>query len=160
MCDKDRGTTPRRAFTLIELIAVMVLLAILSGLAIVRYFDYSADAADAADTAAIQAINDAMRMAHYDRLAGGGGDRIDTIDEALATIQFDELPRGWSINGDIASDNRGNQYLLSVETNAASARFNWIAGPNPPNGAPTPIAAPELLLFLAPMLARHRRASA
>jgi len=154
---QGRGTTPRRAFTLIELIAVMVLVAILSGIAAVRYFDYRDDAEKAADETALQAANDAMRMAHYDRLAGGGADPIDTMPEALATLQFDELPRGWSVSGLIATDVRGNQYQLTPETDSAPARLAWIAGPDPPSGAPTPVSPVGLFMFLAPALARRSR---
>lgn len=40
----NRNTTSRRAFTLIELIAVIIVLAILAGVALPRYFDYGAQA--------------------------------------------------------------------------------------------------------------------
>lgn len=40
----NRKYSPRRAFTLIELIAVIVVLAILAGVALPKYFDYAAQA--------------------------------------------------------------------------------------------------------------------
>ena len=39
----DRDSHTRRGFTLIELIAVIVVLAILVGVALPKYFDYAAD---------------------------------------------------------------------------------------------------------------------
>lgn len=47
----------RRAFTLIELVAVMVVLAVLSGVAIPKYFNYS----DRANTSALQGVLGGMR---------------------------------------------------------------------------------------------------
>lgn len=44
----DRDSHNRRGFTLIELIAVIVVLAILVGVALPKYFDYAADARKAA----------------------------------------------------------------------------------------------------------------
>jgi general secretion pathway protein G len=47
---------PRRAFTLIELIAVIVVLAILAGVALPRYFDQAASARESATRGALGGI--------------------------------------------------------------------------------------------------------
>ena len=51
----NRSTT-RRAFTLIELIAVIVVLAILAGVALPKYFDYAAQARESACKGALGGI--------------------------------------------------------------------------------------------------------
>ncbi|MFG0331086.1 MAG: type II secretion system protein [Phycisphaerales bacterium] len=50
----------RRAFTLIELIAVMVVLAILSGVALPKFFDYSAQAKVSATKGALGGVRAAV----------------------------------------------------------------------------------------------------
>ena len=59
----NRRTAAARAFTLIELIAVMVVLAVLAGVAIPKYFDY----ADRAKTASLQGALGGVRtgIANY-----------------------------------------------------------------------------------------------
>ncbi len=58
-----RNTRSRRAFTLVEVIAVMVVLAILAGVAIPKFFDYS----DEARTSAVQGTLGGVRsgLANY-----------------------------------------------------------------------------------------------
>ncbi len=57
----DTARTPRsRAFTLIELIAVIVVLAILSGIAIPRYIDYSVRAREAAAKGTLGPVRSAI----------------------------------------------------------------------------------------------------
>ena len=50
----------RRAFTLIELIAVIIVLAILAGVAVPKYFDYSTKAKESAAKATLGATRSAM----------------------------------------------------------------------------------------------------
>lgn len=84
----------RRAFTLVELIAVIVVLAILAGVAIPKYMDY----AERAKTAALQGSLGGIRSAianYYADTAVQGNARYPTLNQ-LATVgevMQEELPR-------------------------------------------------------------------
>lgn len=83
----------RRGFTLIELIAVMVVLAILAGVAIPRYFDYS----DRARTAAVQGTLGNVRSAvqnFYANSTLSGTAAYPTLVQlqTLGTVLQDQMP--------------------------------------------------------------------
>lgn len=60
-----------RAFTLIELIAVIVVLAILSGIAIPKYFDYAAKAKESATKGALGGMRSSIANYYASRAVAG-----------------------------------------------------------------------------------------
>lgn len=118
-------STARRAFTLIELVAVMVVLAILAGVAIPKYFDYADRAKEAADEAAIGGISTALSDAHLQhRVNGAPSDQwIASVNSIAALMDTGQLPSGITIVGVQLEDQRGNRYNLTAETQTDSARL-------------------------------------
>lgn len=83
----------RRAFTLVELIAVMVVLAVLAGVAIPKYFDY----ADRAKATALEGALGGVRSGlagFYSNKAVDGDAAYPTFDEfsTTGTVMQEELP--------------------------------------------------------------------
>ncbi|MBL0921894.1 MAG: prepilin-type N-terminal cleavage/methylation domain-containing protein [Phycisphaerales bacterium] len=83
----------RRAFTLIELVAVMVVLAVLAGVAIPKYFDY----ADRAKTSSVQGTLGAVRTAlanFYTEAAVAGDAAYPTLAEirTVGTVMQEAIP--------------------------------------------------------------------
>jgi len=74
----------RRAFTLVELIAVIVVLAILSAVAVPKYFDYSAKAKESAARGIIGGVRSAIAN-FYANQAVNGSARYPTLVE-LQTV--------------------------------------------------------------------------
>lgn len=70
----------RRGFTLIELIAVIVVLAILAGVAVPRYFDYTARAKSAALQGTLGSIRSAIGN-FYTQQAANGAPRYPSWEE-------------------------------------------------------------------------------
>lgn len=105
-------------FTLIELVAVIVIIAILVGIALPRYTDHSAAAMDAADTAAIGAINAALRLAYMDhRMTEAPASQwINDVDDIASIMNQDMLPGGITIVAGKIVDQRGFEYSLTPET--------------------------------------------
>lgn len=115
----------RRAFTLVELIVVIVVLAILSGAAIVRYYDYGEKAKQSADMGSLGAINEALNqryLAH--RLHDVPQASWVTLPAHVApALEFDALPNGITIDDAQFVDQRGNRYDLIPETATSPARI-------------------------------------
>lgn len=115
----------RRAFTLIELIVVIVVLAILSGAAIVRYYDHADRARSAADSGALAGINEALNQKYLaNRMNNAPSASWVTLPAHVApALEFDALPLGISIDGAQFVDQRGNRYDFIAETATAPARI-------------------------------------
>ena len=91
---------PRRAFTLIELIAVIVVLAILSGVALPKFFDYSAKAKESACRGALGGVRSAIAN-FYSNSAVSGAAIYPTIAElrTVGTVMQETIPEN-PYNGD------------------------------------------------------------
>lgn len=89
----DVARKAKRGFTLIELVAVMVVLAILAGVAIPRYFEY----ADRARTSSLQGALGGMRtgIANYytDSIINGSPEYPDVDDlDDIGEVMQEQLP--------------------------------------------------------------------
>src|SRR5262249_13910407 len=74
-----------RAFTLVELIAVIVVLAILAGVAIPKYFDYSTKARESACKAALGSTRAAIANFYANSIVNSGNAAYPTLTQAQTT---------------------------------------------------------------------------
>ncbi len=118
--------TSARGFTLVELIAVIIILAVMAGIAIPKYIDSSDKAKEAADVASIAGITSAMQMAFFDHQLNNAAasDYITSVNDIAAIMESGSLPEGITISGAFLEDQRGHRYLLIAETSTRAARLS------------------------------------
>ena len=90
---RKQNSRIRSGFTLIELIAVIVVLAILAGVALPKYFDYAADAKEAACKGALGGVRAGVAN-FYANAAIGGAAAYPTHTEitTIGTVMQETLP--------------------------------------------------------------------
>lgn len=121
---RSRAPLPVRAFTLIELIAVIVVLAILSAVAIPKFINYSTSAATSADQGSIAGINTALQQAFLKNRvdAATGSSWITSVTQIDDAMHTEALPSGITMVGSQLRDTRGNLYDFTAETSTAPAQ--------------------------------------
>jgi prepilin-type N-terminal cleavage/methylation domain-containing protein len=84
----------RRGFTLIELIAVIVVLAILSAVAIPRYFDYAASARSASAKSILGSVRSAVANFYANSIISSGTPAFPTLAQLQTpgTVMTDPVP--------------------------------------------------------------------
>ncbi|MEM7229157.1 MAG: type II secretion system protein [Planctomycetota bacterium] len=114
-----------RGFTLIELVAVIVVLAILAGVALPRYLDQSATAQREADEASIDGIRTALKLAYVDHRSTDAPPSawITTLEQVPAIMFTGDWPEGIERSGRVLFDRSGNKYGLVPETATSAAEL-------------------------------------
>lgn len=89
-----KATLTRRAFTLIELIAVIVVLAVLAGVAVPKYFDHTSRARSSAVLGTVGGVRTAL-AAYLQNTAVSGTPAYPTATQlaTAGTVMQTELPR-------------------------------------------------------------------
>lgn len=118
-----RGT---RAFTLIELIVVIVVLAILSGVAIPKYFDYAAKARESACRGTLGAVRAAIANYYANQVVANGAGAYPTLVQmqTTGTVMQEPLPNNpYNNSSTVASAT----YNATTPPTSGSAGWNYDA---------------------------------
>jgi prepilin-type N-terminal cleavage/methylation domain-containing protein len=108
----------RRAFTLIELIAVIIILAILGGVALPAFFDYATEARASADAGSLGGMRTALNVAFAQHRVDDAPSTewVLTVNDIVGAMESGQLPEGVTISGGKILLQGGDLYSLNPET--------------------------------------------
>lgn len=114
----------RSAFTLVELIVVIVVLAILSGVAIPKYFDYAARARESACKATLGAVRSAVANYYSNQLVTLGTGTYPSLQQldTTGTVLQEVIPANPFNNSATIS---AATYSVSAPPTAGNAGWNY-----------------------------------
>lgn len=115
-----------RAFTLIELIVVIVVLAILSGVAIPKYFDYAAKARESACRGTLGAVRAAIANYYSNQIVNNGSGAYPTLVQmqTTGTVMQEPLPNNPYNNSNTIA---AATYNTTTPPTAGNAGWNYDA---------------------------------
>lgn len=122
----------KRTFTLIELIAVIVILGLISVVAIPKFVNAKAEAAQAQADGVFGAAQSAVSLNYAKGLLDQGGHAV--IDDGQSLLDaMENTPQGWSESGSTITANlNGTDYTITVDTaeqagnNPAEISASWL----------------------------------
>ncbi len=111
----SRPRTTGRAFTLVELVVVVILLAIMAGVALPAYFDMQAKARESAIKGTLGGVRTGIGQFMTDQVVNGAGPMYPTLPELTTsgTVMLDLLP---------ANPLKGSNTVVSATVAQAAAR--------------------------------------
>ena len=157
----ERTTGNRRgAFTLVELVVMIVVLAILSGVAIQRYFDHSTRAKDSAEQAVVGAVRDGIAHSMMSQAVGGSstppaklddvsaGATASAVNALFVNVLNPGVTQQWSKGADAYTyiGPSGQTYAYDPATGQFGSNVTPSVGPGGGGGAPS---APSVGLAVA-----------
>ena len=90
---RNQIARPRKGFTLIELIAVIVILAIMAGVALPRYFDYASQAREASCRGTLGGVRAGIANYYANQAIGGNAIYPTKAQlETLGTVMQEAIP--------------------------------------------------------------------
>lgn len=134
MPKQKRGMIMRRAqsgFTLIELIAVLVILGIIASVAVPKFINLTDEAQQVATNAVAKTIESASSMNHAVDIAveaGISSDAIIAIDNCndAASLLADGLPANYTVNTATIADHAVAQCTVTRGTTSETATYRMI----------------------------------
>lgn len=151
-CGAMRGTTRECGFTLLELLAVVVVLALIAGVAVPRYLDVSARARQSAEDGVVGAVRSAIRSRMVNNAVMGNPGAPASLDAAasgavasasapfFAAVLQSPVMDGWR-KGATANEYvgpAGTKYFYDPPTGQFATEIAVVAGSGPGTSGSSP----------------------
>ncbi|MEM7754559.1 MAG: type II secretion system protein [Planctomycetota bacterium] len=120
----------RHAFTLIELIAVIVVLAILAGVAVPRYFNYADQARESSVRGTLGGVRSGI-ASYYANSSMAGTPAYPTLTQltTLGTVMQEEIPTNELNDSAVVRDATG-EFDASASAQAVTGTAGWAYDPS------------------------------